>query len=198
MRLIDADALINRIVFHSDLSFEQKEAFEDEINAEPSIQTEYSNVQEIIRCEDCKHVRKWGSEESAKKFGQVYECARGVFRCPEPGDFVAMQKEEPMDDLISRRAVLDGKMVAVISGQAINVVPVSYIKTLPSEQPDVVTASLKELINNYGEDGYSIVDGVSYQAKELLNELKINSSVGEKFRKQIFKTIVQYFMKFGG
>ena len=42
---------------------------------------------EIIRCEDCKHVRKWRSEESAKKFGQVYECARGVFACPNPEDF---------------------------------------------------------------------------------------------------------------
>ena len=40
MRPIDADALINRIVFHSDLSFDQKEAFEDEINAEPTIELE--------------------------------------------------------------------------------------------------------------------------------------------------------------
>lgn len=40
MRMIDADALINRIVFHSDLSFDQKEAFEDEINAEPTIELE--------------------------------------------------------------------------------------------------------------------------------------------------------------
>ena len=93
MRPIDADALINRIVFHSDLSFEQKDAFEDEINADPSIQIEYSNAQpEIIRCADCKHVRKWRSEESAKKFGQVYGCARGVLRCPEPGDFCSYAK----------------------------------------------------------------------------------------------------------
>lgn len=42
---------------------------------------------EIIRCKDCKHVRKWRSEESAKKFGQIYECARGVFACPNPEDF---------------------------------------------------------------------------------------------------------------
>ena len=68
---------------------------------------------------------------------------------------------------------------------------------LPSAQLDVITASLEELINDYGEDGYFIVDGVNYQANELLNELKINSSVGEKFRKQITKTIVAYFMKFG-
>jgi hypothetical protein len=40
MRPIDADALINRIVFHSDLPGDQKEVFEDEINAEPSIEPE--------------------------------------------------------------------------------------------------------------------------------------------------------------
>lgn len=72
------------------------------------------------------------------------------------------------------------------------------IKALPSAQPDAVTVSLEELINDYGEDGFFIVDGVNYQANELLNELKTDSSVGEKFRKQITKTIVQYFMKFGG
>ena len=74
---------------------------------------------------------------------------------------------------------------------------VKIIKSLPSAQPDAVTASMEELINDYGEDGYFIVDGVNYQANELLNELKINSSVGEKFRIQITKTIVAYFMKFG-
>jgi len=71
------------------------------------------------------------------------------------------------------------------------------LENLPPAQPDAITASLEELINDYGEDGYFIVDGVNYQANELLNELKINSSVGEKFRKQITKTIVAYFMKFG-
>ena len=72
------------------------------------------------------------------------------------------------------------------------------LSQLPSAQADAVTASLEELIDDYGEDGFFIVDGVNYQANELLNELKTNSSVGEKFRKQITKTIVQYFMKFGG
>ena len=40
MRLIDADALINRIVFHTDWPTDEKEAFEDEINAEPTITPE--------------------------------------------------------------------------------------------------------------------------------------------------------------
>lgn len=38
MRAIDADALINRIVFHTDWTTDEKEAFEDEINAEPTIE----------------------------------------------------------------------------------------------------------------------------------------------------------------
>lgn len=46
-----------------------------------------ANVVSVVRCRDCKHVRKWRSEESAKKFGQVYECALGVLACPNPNDF---------------------------------------------------------------------------------------------------------------
>lgn len=42
---------------------------------------------EIIRCKDCKHIQTWRSEESAKKFGQIYECARSVLNCPKPEDF---------------------------------------------------------------------------------------------------------------
>lgn len=37
-RTIDADALINRIVFHTDFKTDVKELFEDEINAEPTIE----------------------------------------------------------------------------------------------------------------------------------------------------------------
>ena len=42
---------------------------------------------EIIKCKNCKHLQKWRSEESAKKFGQIYECARNVLDCPKPEDF---------------------------------------------------------------------------------------------------------------
>ena len=48
---------------------------------------EPADVVPVVRCKDCKHVRKWRSEESAKKFGQVYECALGVLACPDPNDF---------------------------------------------------------------------------------------------------------------
>lgn len=38
-------------------------------------------------------------------------------------------------DTISRQAAIDGKITVVISGQAIEAIPVSYIKKLPSAQP---------------------------------------------------------------
>lgn len=112
-----------------------------------------------------------------------------------------------MNDLISRQAAIDAigeKPLAWIESEYEHGLQNQWerdmdaIKILPSVQQDAITVSLEELINDYGEDGYFIVDGVNYQANELLNELKINSSVGEKFRKKIAKTIVQYFMKFGG
>lgn len=55
---------------------------------EPSAQLE------IIRCEDCKHLQKWRSEESAKKFGQIYACARNVFNCPKPEDFCSFAERK--------------------------------------------------------------------------------------------------------
>lgn len=103
------------------------------------------------------------------------------------------------DDLISRQAAIDA-VAKALKGIFVEYEDVAekIINKVPSAQPDAVTASLEELINDYGEDGFFIVDGINYQANELLNELKTNSSVGKKFRKQITKTIVQYFMKFGG
>lgn len=41
----------------------------------------------VVRCINCKYVQKWRSEESAKKFGQLYECLKGIFACPKPNDF---------------------------------------------------------------------------------------------------------------
>ena len=51
---------------------------------------------EIVRCKDCKHIRRWRSEEAAQKFGRAYECAYGVFRAPHADDFCskAERREE--------------------------------------------------------------------------------------------------------
>lgn len=103
-------------------------------------------------------------------------------------------------DLISRQQVIKEVKELFSMGDCYcdEYAIVGMLNTIPSVQLDAVEVSLEELINDYGEDGYFIIDGVNYQANELLNELKINSSVGEKFRIQITKTIVAYFMKFGG
>ena len=119
-------------------------------------------------------------DERSKK-----EAIDAIANCTNCGD------EKTLREYVIKHSLENGWTGGVL--QALDAV-----KDLPSAEPDAVTASLEELINDYGEDGYFIVDGVNYQANELLNELKINSSVGEKFRKQIAKTIVQYFMKFGG
>lgn len=46
-----------------------------------------ADVVSVVRCWDCRHVRKWRSEESAKKFGQVYECVKHTIPCPNPNDY---------------------------------------------------------------------------------------------------------------
>lgn len=80
MKTIYADKLINEIVFHTNFPTDIKEEIEDIIQNAPP-------VEPIVRCKDCKNFIKWRSEESAKQFGQIYDCARGVFACPEPKDF---------------------------------------------------------------------------------------------------------------
>ena len=55
MRLINADALINRIVFHTDWPVDEKEAFEDEINAEPTIEPEQKKGK-WVRHDEVKNV----------------------------------------------------------------------------------------------------------------------------------------------
>ena len=53
---------------------------------------------EIIRCRDCKHCRRERSEESAKKFGQIYYCARNVFSCQTPDDFCSRAERREVSE----------------------------------------------------------------------------------------------------
>lgn len=49
MRLIDADALISRVVFHTDWSTDIKVVIEDEVNAEPTVEPERMKlIQEAV------------------------------------------------------------------------------------------------------------------------------------------------------
>lgn len=49
---------------------------------------------DLIRCRDCKYVRTWRSESSAKKYGQIYECVKGVLFCPEADDFCSRAERQ--------------------------------------------------------------------------------------------------------
>lgn len=65
------------------------------------------------------------------------------------------------------------------------------------ESLDTVLISMEELISSYGTKGYFFVDNKRIPASQLLDELKLGTSLGEIFRKQVFETILCYFMKFG-
>lgn len=62
---------------------------------------------------------------------------------------------------------------------------------------DTVLISLEDLIYQYGEDGIFYVAGEKLSSEELLNELKLGTATGEKFREEVYSTIISYFMKFG-
>ena len=61
-----------------------------------------------------------------------------------------------MSDLISRQAAIDVTWEEPTYTDTLNVLTEvrDKIRALPSAQPDAVTASLEELINDYGEDGF--------------------------------------------
>lgn len=65
-------------------------------------------------------------------------------------------------------------------------------------KPDVISDSLRELIEEYGEEGVFSVSGKKISARDLLKELEFDSEIGTEFRKDITKTIASYFMKFKG
>ena len=65
------------------------------------------------------------------------------------------------------------------------------------DELDTVLISLEDLIYHYGEDGIFYVDNKKISADELLKELRLGTPIGEKFREEIYSTIISYFMKFG-
>lgn len=63
---------------------------------------------------------------------------------------------------------------------------------------DTVLVSMEDLILTYGENGTFIINGSCVPAQQLLTELRLGTEIGEKFREDIYATIISYFMKFGG
>lgn len=66
------------------------------------------------------------------------------------------------------------------------------------EELDTVLVSMEDLICNYGENGVFYIEGNPISAHQLLQELRLGTDIGEKFREEIYSTIISYFMKFGG
>ena len=47
----------------------------------------YGDAFPVVRCKNCKYVSEERSPESARKFGQLYDCGLGVLRSPKADDF---------------------------------------------------------------------------------------------------------------
>lgn len=57
-------------------------------------------MSDIIRCKDCKHLKKWRTFEQAAQFGQIYECDLEILSCPEPDDYCS--KAEKIQMIITK------------------------------------------------------------------------------------------------
>ena len=56
----------------------------------------------MIYCENCRFFIGMRDPEAAKKFGQIYECQRGILRSPKPMDFCSKGEEEKIDVIVKR------------------------------------------------------------------------------------------------
>ena len=65
------------------------------------------------------------------------------------------------------------------------------------DELDTILISLEDLIYHYGEKGIFYIDNKKISAEDLLKELRMGTPIGEKFRDEIYTTIISYFMKFG-
>ena len=131
--------------------------------------------------------------ELIKKFRETNKRTKiifysGSFDLSDPGSF-------PFTTLDFVKIINELNVFAIIPRNNIDLTGETVVRAI--ESLDSVLVSLEDLILKYGEDGLFIVDDKEYTAAELLNELRVGSLVGEKFRKQITETIVTYFMKFG-
>lgn len=60
----------------------------------------------ILKCKDCKYLLEMRSPESAKKYGQIYECNLGVMSNVTPDDYCSKAKPWP----IIERTISDTKV----------------------------------------------------------------------------------------
>lgn len=51
----------------------------------------------VVLCKDCKYVSTVRTPESARKFGQLYDCGVGVFGSPSADDFCSYGERREED-----------------------------------------------------------------------------------------------------
>ena len=57
---------------------------------------------DVIKCKDCKYLKRWRTLEQAEKFGQVYECELDVITCPSPDDYCSKAKVKETSTTITQ------------------------------------------------------------------------------------------------
>ena len=50
----------------------------------------------VLKCKDCRYLLEMRSSESAKMYGQIYECGLDVMVCPTPDDYCSKAKPRPI------------------------------------------------------------------------------------------------------
>ncbi len=77
---------------------------------------------------------------------------------------------------------IDGKITAVISGQAIEAIPVSYIKQLPSAQPQRIKGKWKRTKANSGYNAEWVCSNCGYTVYAEFCNYHYCSSCGSDMR----------------
>ncbi len=89
------------------------------------------------------------------------------------------KKQDSCEDAISRKSVLEGKISAIISGQAIDVIPVHFIKQLPSVTPqepkidmlDKIRSEITAIAINGQVDAHTMFIRTGEQVKQVALEI---------------------------
>lgn len=66
------------------------------------------------------------------------------------------------------------------------------------EDLDAVIISLEDLKEEYNSTGEFLVNEQMYPIKDMIEELKKGTTVGNEFRSSVLKMVITYLMKFGG
>ena len=127
--------------------------------------------------------------ENITEGSRMFDFGEDIYiACKECGAKIQIAKEYGWDDLRKRWNRRVGERLSEMITEPINNEPT---------RNSVVVEAFEELIDEYGENGEFIVNNKHLLADDLLKELKASTEIGRNFEKEINKTIILYFMKFG-